>query len=90
VRQDSSVRRSGADHCQSDPYGSDGFFADLFQRAQHGELEDAVAQHATSAEMNPTLAADFLAAEALSNPEIGAQLFISPPTVQYHRCSEHD
>jgi Terminase large subunit, T4likevirus-type, N-terminal len=54
----------------STPYGSDGFFADLFQRAQNGELEDSVAHHAPSAEMNPTIAPDFLVAEEARDSEV--------------------
>jgi hypothetical protein len=47
----------------STPWGSAGFFADLHQRAANGELPGAVAHHAASLEMNPTLDPGFLEAE---------------------------
>lgn len=53
----------------STPYGTGNLFADLFQRTVSGELGDAVAQHASSAEMNPTLGAGFLAQERARDPE---------------------
>jgi terminase large subunit-like protein len=46
--------------CSSTPWGSDGLFAELYRKATSGELEHALAQSATSAEMNPTLSADWL------------------------------
>jgi hypothetical protein len=44
----------------STPFGNDGLFAELFRRVSSGELADALAQHASSAEVNPTLSADWL------------------------------
>jgi hypothetical protein len=52
----------------STPYGQDNAFASLFQRARTGELEDAVAHHASTAEMNPTIPASFLEAEERRDP----------------------
>jgi hypothetical protein len=53
----------------STPFGSSGLFADLFQRASSGELPDAVAKRATTAEVNPTVSAAFLARERARDPE---------------------
>lgn len=53
----------------STPYGSSGLFAELFQRAASGELADAVAQHASTAEANPTISPTFLAQEEARDPE---------------------
>lgn len=53
----------------STPYGSTGFFAELFQRASSGELSDAVAHHATTAEANPSISPEFLEAEERRDPE---------------------
>jgi len=53
----------------STPWGSEGFFAELYQRAASGELEDAPAHHATSGQMNPTLDEAFLAGEHRRDPE---------------------
>lgn len=53
----------------STPWGSDGAFAELYQRASSGELEGAVAHHATTAEANPTISPEFLAAEERRDPE---------------------
>lgn len=53
----------------STPYGQDGLFATLFQQAVSGELQDAVAQHASTAEANPTLNAAFLKREQARDPE---------------------
>jgi len=53
----------------STPYGTEGFFADLHARAMNGELRDAIAQHATSADMNPTLDEVFLEREEERDPE---------------------
>jgi hypothetical protein len=53
----------------STPWGSDGLFAEMFQRAESGELEDAYAHHATTAEANPSVPAAFLAAEERRDPE---------------------
>jgi hypothetical protein len=53
----------------STPWGSAGWFGDIFQRAASGEFEDAVAHHATTAEANPAISADFLAAEERRDPE---------------------
>jgi Terminase large subunit, T4likevirus-type, N-terminal len=39
----------------STPYGSEGLFASLFDRARDGEISDAAAHHLTSAEANPSL-----------------------------------
>lgn len=47
----------------STPYGSEGLFADLHGRASAGDLAGAVAHHASTAEANPTIGAEFLAAE---------------------------
>jgi hypothetical protein len=47
----------------STPYGQTGLFADLHGRAAAGELEGALAQHASTAAVNPTIAEEFLAAE---------------------------
>jgi len=53
----------------STPYGVGNLFADLFQRATSGELADALAQHATTAEANPTVEAEFLDRERARDPE---------------------
>lgn len=53
----------------STPWGSSGAFAELFQRAVSGELEDAKAHHATTAAANPTISAEFLASEERRDPE---------------------
>jgi hypothetical protein len=53
----------------STPYGQTGLFADLHGRAAAGELEGALAQRATTAEVNPTIAAEFLAAEEARDPD---------------------
>jgi phage terminase large subunit-like protein len=53
----------------STPYGTDGFFAELFQRASSGELEDALAQHATTAEADPTVGSGFMEQERARDPE---------------------
>jgi hypothetical protein len=53
----------------STPWGADGAFASLYGRAENGELPDAVAQHATTGEANPTIGADFLAAEEARDPD---------------------
>jgi hypothetical protein len=53
----------------STPFGESGLFADVFAKALSGELGDAVAQHAGTAEMNPTIAAEFLAVEERRDPD---------------------
>jgi hypothetical protein len=50
----------------STPAGSTGLFADLYRRAESGELPDAVAHHATTPESNPTIGPAFLEAERLT------------------------
>jgi hypothetical protein len=53
----------------STPYGSSGFFAELFQRASTGELPDATARTRTTAQMNPTITAAFLVREKARDPD---------------------
>jgi hypothetical protein len=53
----------------STPWGSDGLFAELFSKAESGELSDAIAHHATTAAANPSIDAAFLAAEEARDPE---------------------
>jgi phage terminase large subunit-like protein len=53
----------------STPWGASGLFAELHAQAASGELADAVAQHASTAEMNPTINPDWLAAEQARDPE---------------------
>jgi hypothetical protein len=53
----------------STPFGQDGFFAGIYQRAVAGELEDAAAHHGTTAEMNASIEPIFLAREQARDPE---------------------
>lgn len=53
----------------STPFGSDGFFAELYTRVSNGELDEAMAHRATTQEMNPTVDAAFLAREEQRDPE---------------------
>ncbi len=53
----------------STPFGQDGFFPDFYRRATSGELPDVIAQHATTAEANPTIDAGFLEQERARDPE---------------------
>lgn len=53
----------------STPWGADGTFAEMFQKAVSGELEDAHAHHATTAQANPSIDPAFLAAEERRDPE---------------------
>ncbi|OAI56161.1 hypothetical protein AYO48_00025 [Gaiella sp. SCGC AG-212-M14] len=53
----------------STPFGAEGLFADLHAKATAGELEDALAAHHTSAEMNPRLDAALLSRELARDPE---------------------
>lgn len=53
----------------STPYGQDGLFATLHAQAASGELEDAHAEHATTAEANPTIDPRFLARELARDPD---------------------
>jgi hypothetical protein len=53
----------------STPYGQDGFFSELHQRASSGELKDAKAQHATTATVNPTITEAFLKQERERDPD---------------------
>jgi hypothetical protein len=54
----------------STPFGTGGMFAQLFERAQAGEIDGAAAHHYTSAEMNPELDSAFLSAELALDPEM--------------------
>lgn len=53
----------------STPWGTDGAFAELYAKAESGELADAYAHHATTAQANPTIDPAFLAAEEARDPE---------------------
>jgi hypothetical protein len=53
----------------STPYGSSGLFHDMWTRADAGEIGDAVAQHATTAQVNGTITSAFLAAEEARDPD---------------------
>ena len=53
----------------STPYGTTGLFHDLWQRAHAGEIRDAVAQHASTEQVNPTIDAPFLAMEEARDPD---------------------
>lgn len=53
----------------STPWGSDGSFAELYAKAESGELENAVAHQATTAEANPAIDPGFLAGEERRDPE---------------------
>ena len=61
----------------STPYGQDGFFAETFQRASSGELSDAGAQHATTAQMNPTVTREFLGQERERDPDSFASEYLA-------------
>ena len=52
----------------STPAGSEGLFAQLYALANSGELPGAIAHHATTADTNPTITAEFLAAEQARDP----------------------
>jgi hypothetical protein len=52
----------------STPYGEDGLFPRLFKAAVDG-VPDMVAQHATTAQCNPTITAAFLALEQARDPD---------------------
>jgi hypothetical protein len=53
----------------STPWGTDGLFAETFQRAESGELEDARATRATTRDVNPTVDEEWLEAERIRDPE---------------------
>ncbi|MBA3841749.1 MAG: terminase, partial [Actinobacteria bacterium] len=53
----------------STPWGTGGLFADLFAKVAAGDLDDAHAVTATSAEVNPTLDPAFLSREHARDPE---------------------
>lgn len=53
----------------STPWGVDGFFAELWSKAQGGELPGAVAQQLATVDVNPTITEDFLAGEQARDPE---------------------
>jgi phage terminase large subunit-like protein len=53
----------------STPYGTEGLFAKLYHQAASGELADATAHHATTAEVNPTIDAAFLEREERRDPD---------------------
>src|SRR5207302_3454670 len=53
----------------STPWGQDGLFASLYQQAASGELADAAAHHASTAEVNPTIPTAFFEQEQARDPE---------------------
>jgi Terminase large subunit, T4likevirus-type, N-terminal len=53
----------------STPYGEDGLFPRLFKAAVNGEVPDMVAQHCTTEQANPSIAAAFLALEQARDPD---------------------
>ncbi len=53
----------------STPYGEGGLFHELYVKAAAGELEDAHAVQATTAEANPTISPDFLRREFERDPD---------------------
>jgi hypothetical protein len=61
----------------STPYGTGNLFADLFERASAGEIPDAVARHATTAQMNPTITPELLETERARNPETFRQEYLA-------------
>jgi len=50
----------------STPMGDDGLFAEIYKRAQNGELADGAAFHATTREMNPSVTESFLESQELA------------------------
>jgi phage terminase large subunit-like protein len=61
----------------STPYGQDGLFAETYQRASSGELQDAKAHHATTAQMNPTVTREFLEQERERDPDSFASEYLA-------------
>jgi hypothetical protein len=62
-------REEGRVILASTPAGPLGLFYDLYSRAQAGEIPEAKAHHATTAEMNPTITSEYLATEQARDPE---------------------
>ena len=54
---------------ESTPRGRSGFFYDICSRAEAGEIPEALEFHYTTAEANPTITPEFLAAEEARDPE---------------------
>jgi hypothetical protein len=52
----------------STPWGTGGVFHELYAKAESGELEDGHAEHATTAQANPTIGPDFLRREFERDP----------------------
>jgi hypothetical protein len=85
----------------STPYGTDGLFAETWQRASNGEIPNAVAQRATTREVNPTIDAGFFEAEEARDPdtfrsEYGAEFvgsggaFLDPEVVEQAVADRHE
>jgi hypothetical protein len=85
----------------STPYGTEGLFATTWQQAANGELEDAVAQRATTREVNPTIEESFFQAEEARDPEsfrseYGAEFvgsggaFLDPEVVEQAVADRHE
>jgi hypothetical protein len=53
----------------STPFGSGGWFADLFRRAASGELPGAVAQQGSTRDVNPAIEEELLEEERARDPE---------------------
>jgi hypothetical protein len=53
----------------STPYGTDGFFAELWAKADSGEVPDAIPQQHSTEEVNPTIDQAFLERERARDPE---------------------
>jgi hypothetical protein len=76
----------------STPAGPEGFFPSLYRKVTDGEIPDAVAFHATTAEANPTISEEFLEQERTLDPDAfaaeyeakftgGGRLFLDPTLI---------
>ena len=66
------ARRSsgrGSDHCLEHALWRVGLVRALYEQAARGEMPDAVAFHATTQDVNPSITAEFLAQEEARDPD---------------------
>jgi hypothetical protein len=76
----------------STPAGPEGFFPTLYRKVTAGEIPDAIAFHAATAQANPTITAEFLEQERTLDPEAfaaeyeakftgGGRVFLDPALI---------